>query len=373
MKCLKIAVDSLKDNGWWLFMRWVRSGVIVLLAMCLLGFTGASNLDEINELKRTTELKVALLDAGPIGDHGYTYEGHMGATKMAKKLPYVNLSERENAAGPNTSQIMREYADDGYKVIFCHGEEFVDAIREVAPDYSDTIFILEDNQDPEKLAINAGSYFVESYEVQYLMGLVAGKMTKANKIAFINSIPQAETAIYVDAFARGVASANPEAKVYVSWIGSWYDPEKEKQASLSLINEGCDIITHTTDSDAVGEAAEETGTYYLSYGSNTARFFPHVFLTGFIYNWEPVMTDIVESVHNGTWASHPKHEWWYGLAEDGAELAPFSYLVPSDVRVLVEAKQKAIMQKELAIFPGMSDEDRQKAYYLEPNVVGDLP
>jgi basic membrane protein A len=354
-------------------MKWAGAWIIVLLAVCLAGFAGASSLDEINKSNGTSELKVALLDAGPIGDHGYTYECHVGATKMAKKLPYVNFSERENAAGPNASQIMREYADDGYKVIFCHGQEFGDALKEVAPDYSDTVFLLQDDQDPEKLAINAGSYSVEAYEVLYLMGLVAGKMTKTNKIAFLNSVPQAETAIYIDAFARGVASANPNAKVYMSWIGSWHDPEKEKQVALSLINDGCDIITHTTDSDSIGDAAEETGAYYLSFGSDTTRFFPHVFLTGMVWNWEPVMTDIVEAVHNGTWVSHPKHEWWYGLAEGAVKLAPFSDLVPSNVRELVEAKQKAIIQGEMVIFPGISDEDLQTMYYLEPNVVGELP
>lgn len=354
-------------------MKWARGWVIVLLAMCLLCLTGASSLDEISRSKGTSELKVALLDAGPIGDHGYTYESHVGAAKMAKMLGYVTLSERENAAGPNASRIMREYADNGYRVIFCHGEEFEDALKEVAPDYPETVFLLGDNVYAERLPANAGSYFVEVNEVLYLMGMVAGKMTKTDKIAFINSVPQAETAIYADAFARGVASVNPKARVYMSWIGSWHDPEKEEQVALSLINDGCDIITHTTDSDSVGNAAEETGAYYLSFGSDTARFFPHVFLTGMVWNWVPIMIDIVEVVHNGTWESQPKHEWWYGLAKDAVGLAPFSDLVPRDVRELVEAKQRAIIRGEVTIFPGKSDEDLQTMYYLETNVVGELP
>ncbi len=354
-------------------MKSARRWVIVLSVMCLLDLTGASSLDDINKSKGPSELKVALLDAGPVGDHGYTYESHVDAVKMAKKLSYVNLSERENAAGPNASRIMREYADNGYRVIFCHGEEFEYSLKEMSPDYPETFFLLGDNIDAERLPVNAGSYYVEINEVLYLMGMVAGKMTKTDKIAFINSVPQAETAIYVDAFARGVAYVNPKARVYMSWIGSWHDPDKEKQAALSLINDGCDIITHTTDSDSVGNAAEETGAYYLSFGSDTARFFPHVFLTGMVWNWEPIMIDIVEVVHNGSWVSHPKHEWWYGLAKGAVKLAPFSDLVPSEVRELTEAKQRAIIQEEVTIFPDIRDEDLQTMYYLEPNVVGELP
>jgi basic membrane lipoprotein Med (substrate-binding protein (PBP1-ABC) superfamily) len=98
---------------------------------------------------------VALLDYGPIGDHGWTYEAHVGAEKMAEQLVYVNLSERENAAGPDASQIMREYAENGYKVIFCHGGEFEDAIKEVALEYPDTIFMWGGGR--EKLAPNVGT------------------------------------------------------------------------------------------------------------------------------------------------------------------------------------------------------------------------
>ena len=85
------------------------------------------------------------------------------------------------------------------------------------------------------------------------------------------------------------------------------------------------------------------------------------------------MTDIAESVHNGTWASHPGQDWRYGLAEGAVELAPFSDLVPRDVRMLVEEKQKAIAKGELEVFPGMSDEELKTMHYLEPNVVGELP
>jgi len=85
------------------------------------------------------------------------------------------------------------------------------------------------------------------------------------------------------------------------------------------------------------------------------------------------MTDIVESVHNGTWNSQPRREWGYGLAEGGVKLAPFGKMVPGNVRSLVDKKQKEIMQKKLAIFPGISDEELNKMYYLEGNVVGELP
>ena len=347
-----------------------KTGVLILItiAFFLLGFANADSVDAINN---SNELNVTLLDYGPIGDHGWTYEAHVGAVNMAKKLSYVNLSEVENAAGPNASMIMREYAKNGSKLIFCHSLAFEDAIKEAAPDYPDTIFMW--GGGISKLAPNVGTYYARIYEVHYLAGIVAGMMTKTNKIAFPAALPDPEVIIGIDAFAKGIASVNPKARVYVSWIGNWYDPVKEKSVALSLIKSGCDIITFWSDSDATGEAAEETGTYFISFGSDTSRFTPQVFLTGVIWNWEPIMADIVESVHNGTWQSRPNQDWWYGLSEGGVKLAPFSNLVPNNVRTLVASKQKAIVQGDLVIFPGMNDTELQKIYYLEPNVVGSLP
>jgi basic membrane protein A len=343
----------------------------VILCALLVGLIGAGGVAAVNGSSEKSELNVTLLDFGPVGDHGWTYEAHLGASKMAQKQSFVKLSERENAAGPGAPQILREYAQNGAKLIFCHSYNFIDAIKEVAPEYPDVVFMW--GGGTEKLAPNAGVYYERIYEAQYLAGIVAGNMTKTDKIAFVAAIPTSQVIIGINAFAKGVASSNPCAKVYVEWIGDWYDPGKERAVGLSLINKGCDIITHWSDSDATGQTADEMSTYFISFGSDVGRFSPRVFLTGAIWNWEPIMTDIVESVHNGTWDSHPGQDWWYGLAEGGVKLAPFGNMVPGNVRSLVDKRQKEIVQGKLAIFPDVSEEELKTMYYLEPNVVGKLP
>lgn len=366
-----VCINSEGSTGVGLMKYTVITRTLIIFALLLFGLAVVGGANELNKSATTSALKVALLDFGPVGDHGWTFEGHAGATKMAKKLPYVSLSERESASGPDAAQILREYAENGCELIFCHSGSFGEAIQEVAPKYPNVTFMWCGGQ--EKLAPNVGTYYERFYQAAYLTGIVAGSMTKTNKIAAVEPIADPQVVMAINAFARGMASVNPQARLHVSWVGSWYDPQREKQLALGLINEGCDVITHGSDSDATGEAAEETGTYFISCGSNTARFFPHVFLTGAIWNWEPIMADIVEDVHNGTWADHPEQDWWYGLAEGAVEMAPFSDLVPPDTRRLVEEKQKAVSRGELEIFPGMSDEDLQKMHYLEPNVVGELP
>ncbi len=340
----------------------------ILMAVILLlsALIGCARVEETREHR----LKVAVLYYASIRDYGWCYEGHVGAQKMTQELNYVELSESEDAGSTNASQMMRGYADAGYKVIFGHGPEFGDYIEEVAPDYPQVIFMWGDGD--EKNAPNVGIYFARMYEGRFLTGMLAGAMTKTDKIGYPAAMPIPEVIRGINAFARGVASVNPDAVIYVEWIGGWINPEKEKRIALSLINEGCDILTHHSSSNATAEAAEERGAYFISYHSDMSKFGPDVVLTGVVWNWGPIMTEIVESVHNGTWDEYPDQDWWYGLAEGGVGLAPFSNLVPDDVREVVEAKKQAIFEGEFEVFAGMSDKELREIYYFEPNVAGKL-
>jgi len=174
---------------------------------------------------------------------------------MAEALPYVELSEKEEACGLDAPQIMREYAEAGYEVIFCHAWDFGEYIEQVAPNYPDVIFMW--GNGVEKKAPNAGIYFGRMYEARFLAGVVAGAMTETNKIGYAAAVPTPAVVRGIDAFAKGVASVNPDAKVYVEWIGEWYNPPKAKEVTFSLIDNGCDVITHHSDSYAPAQAAEE--------------------------------------------------------------------------------------------------------------------
>jgi basic membrane protein A len=221
----------------------------------------------------------------------------------------------------------------------------------------------------EKLAPNAGTYFGRIYEVRYLTGIVAGAMTKSGKIGYTAAIPTSEVVRGIDAFARGVSEVNPEAKVYTKWVGDWYDPPEERAATQSLIDGGCDVITHHTDSFAPAEVAEERGVLFIGFGSDSRKIAPNVTLTGALWNWAPVMIDIAEEVHDGTWDEHPGQDRWYGLEEDGVKLAPLSDKIPDDVKSLVEEKKAAIIEGKFEVFPGMSNEALRKIDQFEPNVV----
>ena len=106
---------------------------------------------------------------------------------------------------------------------------------------------------------NFGNYNARFYEGRYLTGVIAGKMTKSNILGYVAAFPIPEVLQGINAFARGARSVNPKAEVRVIWVNSWYDPGKEREAALTLISQGADVVTHHTDSTAVVQAAEEKG------------------------------------------------------------------------------------------------------------------
>ena len=337
--------------------------VTILLILMVISASGSFEDDDAG-----TKLRVAVLHIGPIEDLGWTYEGHLGAEKMAQELPYVELSERQNAfVGPNTSDVLREYADDGYDLIFCHSYNFGEAIAEVAPENPRTTFMW--GAGVEKLAPNAGTYFGRMYEARYLTGIVAGAMTKSGKIGYTAAIPTSEVIRGIDAFARGVSEVNPEAKVYTKWVDDWYDPPLERRATQSLIDDGCDVITHHTDSFAPAEVAEERGVHFIGFGSDSGKVAPSVTLTGALWNWAPVMIDIAEAVRNGSWDDYPGQDWWYGLEEGGVKLGPMSDEIPEEVKSLVEERKAEIIEGEFEVFPEMTDEELREIDQFESNVV----
>jgi branched-chain amino acid transport system substrate-binding protein len=321
--------------------------------------------------EREPELKVAVLHNGPVDDYGWTWAGYRGAEAMADALPYVALLQKEGACGSDSAAILRDLARSGCQVIFAHSYDFGAAIEQVAPEYPQVKFMWATGLGSK--TPNTGFYSERAYQVRYLNGMVAGGMTKTNRIGFVAAKPTSEVLRSINAFARGVAALNADARVYVRWLGAWYNPPKERDVALTLIDQGCDVITQHSDSYEPAVAANSRAVYYISAGSDLRRFAPHTFLTGMDWNWGPIMTDVVRAVREGTWKRQPGQDWWYGMDRGGATLIPCSDLVPERLRIAVEDKQRDMAAGRFHVFPGLSDDDLRGMTTLEPNVIGESP
>ncbi|MGB9894877.1 MAG: BMP family ABC transporter substrate-binding protein, partial [Thermoproteota archaeon] len=175
---------------------------------------------------------------------------------------------------------------------------------------------------------NLGTYFAEFYQLYYLNGLMAGALTKTNKIGYVGAYPIPEVIRHINAFALGVKAVNPNAKVYVRWLMAWYNPDGARQAAQALVSEGIDVIAYTEDSPAIIQFAEEqyktTGKtiYVFSHYSPMYDYGPDVVVSGQLVNWGIIYADILmkikEGIYNNT--NLKNVDYWWMLKEGAVEL-----------------------------------------------------
>lgn len=313
--------------------------------------TDSNNTDQNNGTKPPEssggeKLKVAFVYVGPIGDGGWTYAHDQARQEMEKKLDFVETTYIEDVPeSSDAERVFTELCEKGYKLIFAT-THYMGVVEIVAKKYPDVIF--EEILGSE-VTDNLGAYFGKIQEPRYLSGLIAGKMTKTNKIGYVAAHPIPEVIIGINAFTLGVRKVNPKATVTVVWTHSWYDPATEKEAAESLLDTGADIIAQHQDSPSPQQSAEAKGAYSIGYNTDMSSFAPKAHLTAPVWNWAPFYIETAQAVHDGTWKSS---FYWGGLKEGIVGLSPMASMVPEDVKGLVEKEKEAIIKGEINVFQG---------------------
>jgi len=298
-------------------------------------------------------LKVGFVYVGPVNDDGWTTAHDDGRKALVAALgDKVDTSYVENVPenAADAERVIRDFANKGYKLIFTTSFGFMDPTITVAADFPDTTFV---HISGYKTAANVGTGMGKIEEPRYVSGLIAGKMTKANKLGYVAAFPIPEVIRGINAFTLGVRKVNPAATVKVVWTNTWLDPQIERTAAESLLDAGIDVTAQHQDSSATLEADQAKGVYGVGYDSaNMTAKAPKATLTSPIFIWGPFYIATANAVLGGTW----KTSQWWGSWKDGAvDLAPIGDMVPADVKTaaLAEAdKFKAGTESIYTIFTG---------------------
>ena len=293
-------------------------------------------------------LKVAFVYVGPVGDAGWTYAHDQGRQALEKALgSKVKTTYVENVAeGADAERVIRQLATEGNKVIFTTSFGFMNATVKVAQAFPNVVF---EHATGYKTSKNLGVYEARFYEGAYLLGVMAGQMTKTNTLGFIASFPIPEVIRNIDAYTLGAQSVNPKVKTKVIWVNTWYDPAKERQAAETLIAQGADMLCQNTDSPAIVQVAQEKGIYAFGWDSDMKKFAPKSQLTANTNNWGVYYIDTVKKVLDGTWK--PEVVKW-GLKEGVVVMAPLNSVVPPAAAKVFEDKKKALIDGKLTPFQG---------------------
>ncbi len=377
---------------------WTIMGFLVVAAMVLTA-CGQAATPELTEapteepeppteepaVETDLPVKAAYVYIGPPGDLGWTYEHDRGRKMLEDKLgDKVETTYIEDVPeGPDAKRVIRQYAQEGWDIIFTTSFGYVDPTLEVAEEFPDVLF---EHCSGYKTRENMATYFGRIYQPRYLSGIVAGEMTDSNIIGYVAAFPIPEVIRGINAFTLGVRSVNSDAEVRVVWTNTWYDPVKEREAAEALLDEGADIITQHQDTTEPQKAAAERDALSIGYDSDMRQFVGDTVLTSPQWNWGTYYVDTVQDVINGTWDSH---QFWGGLETGVVKLAEMSSLVPDDVREQVNSERERITGTDWDVFCGpinnqegdeavadgecMSDGDMLSMNWFVEGVVGEIP
>ncbi len=291
--------------------------------------------------------KACWIYVGPVGDFGYSYQHDQGRLSVEKELgDQVETAFVENVPeGPDTERTLERLAREGCHIVFATSFGFMDAAVKVAKKFPDVKF---EHATGFKSAENLAIYNARFYEGRYVIGQIAAKMSKSGIAGYIVSFPIPEVVMGINSFMLGAQSINPDFKVKIIWVNTWYDPGKEADAAKVLLSQGADMIVQHTDSTAPLQVAQEQGKLGFGQASDMIKFAPKAQLTAIIDEWGPYYIRRVKAVIDGTWKTQSA---WEGMKEGMVVLAPFTNM-PDDVAKMAGETAGKIKSGELHAFTG---------------------
>jgi len=269
------------------------------------------------------------------------------ALKAAVARGEIDYVFSENVTNADYERVMRGYAEKGNTLIV--GEAFAveAAARKVAKDYPKVSFLLGSSGKPQEPNFSVFDNFIQ--EPAYLSGMVAGGMTKTNKIGMVGGYPIPEVNRLMNAFMAGAKEVNPKVEFMVTFINSWFDPPKAKEAAFAQIDRGADVLY--AERFGVSDAAKEKGKFAIGNVINTQDKYPDTVVASALWNMEPTIDLAIKNAKAGSFKAED-----YGpystMKFKGSELAPlgtFEKKVPADIVAKVKAAEKAIADGKMVV------------------------
>ena len=293
------------------------------------------------------KLKVGFIYVGPIGDHGWTYQHDRGRLDVEKAFgdKVETVYVEKVAEGPDAERAITRLARQGAGLIFTTSFGFMEPTLKVAKKFPDVKF---EHATGYKRADNVATYSARFYEGRYVIGQIAAKMSKSGVAGYIASFPIPEVVRGINAFMLGAQSVNPDFKLKIVWVNSWFDPGKEADAAKVLIGQGADMITQHTDSTAPLQIAAEKGVHGFGQASDMIKFAPKSQYTAIIDDWGPYYVSRVQAALDGSWKSI---DVWGGMGDEMVDMAAYTNL-PADVAAMAKATQAKITSGAFHPFTG---------------------
>lgn len=315
--------------------KWTIGGIAAVLIMAGATFHAHA----------ADKLKVGFIYDTAIGDYGWTYQHELGRQALAKALgDKVETTYLENVPeNAEADRTLERLVRGGNKLIFACSFGYMEHVLAVAKKYPNVFF---EHAVGFKRANNVSTYFVRSHEADYIEGVIAAKISKTGILGFVATFPVPVVVAGINSFMLGAQSVNPNIKLKIVWINSWFDPPKEADAGKVLFDQGADVLIQYGASPALITLAEQRGLHAFGLASDMINFGPHAQLTSDVYDWGGYYIQRAKDVLEGKWKST---DTWGGLDSGMLRMAPYRNM-PDDVKKSAMEAEAAIRAGKLHVF-----------------------
>ncbi|MBC7703352.1 MAG: BMP family protein [Rhodoferax sp.] len=292
-----------------------------------------------------TKLKVAGVYTSPF-EQQWISRLHK-ALKASEARGEIEYKATENVTNADFERVMREYATAGNQLIIGDVFGVEAAARKVAKDFPKTSFLVGSSGKPQAPNLSVFDNFIQ--EPAYLSGMVAGGMTKTNKIGMVGGFPIPEVNRLMNAFMAGAKEVNPKVEFSVSFINNWFDPPKAKEAAFAMIDKGADVLY--AERFGVSDAAKEKGKLAIGNVINTQDKYPDTVAATALWNFEPSADRAIKLVKDGKFSAEDYGQYSM-MKHKGSELAPlgtFEKKIPADLVAKLRGKEKDIVDGKYTV------------------------
>ena len=243
-------------------------------------------------------MRVALLTPGPISDKSWNGGAYAGVIAMRDSLG-AEISHIQTKTPAEFEENFRQYGAQGYALVIGHGFEFQDAASRVSQAYAKTNYVVTSGRVTGPNLAGMAFLFEEA---SFQAGMIAGAMTKTNKLGLIAGTELPPVKASFEAFSRGAKLTNPKVEVITSYIGNWDDVSAGKEQALAQIARGVDIIFQNADAAGLGifQAAKEKQVYAFGTNANQNDVAPDVIIGSVVIDLPRAFMLIGREIKGGT-------------------------------------------------------------------------
>jgi basic membrane lipoprotein Med (substrate-binding protein (PBP1-ABC) superfamily) len=292
--------------------------------------------------------KIAFIYFNVKDDGGWVQAQEEARVAVENETGYdTAYTEKVEEVASKVRPVVERYISRGYNIIAGSAYGYGEVFEQLAKENPNIAFV---NAPGTTMADNLEGYYARTYETQFLCGMIAGALSKTNKLGFVAAIPLSLTNWNANAWHLGAQLMNPNVETHVIFTNAWYDPVKERATAQALIEQGADVLGQHQDTPSTQIAAQEAGLHSTGYHRDMSEYAPNSNVCSSIWTWDRYLIPTFKEIAGGPWKS--KGILFLGIKDGGTDIACCGDAVPQEIVDNVMAMREKILSGERHVFEG---------------------